>query len=156
MYLKNWLIQAKEYQQCEAYRNFTPDLANQRTFVFNLAKSYLTLTQSVVWLGMEWDSRTAIFLSVHRQTLKSVIQGAQCPVHSERVSPPVGELDGLSQFRGSHLSTGLDTSLPSFLQVYSFLPSMGLRSSSTILVEARAIAASSTSTLDLAFPCFLL
>lgn len=41
------------------HQDLTLSLAHQRGLLLNLTKSNLVLTQTVVWLVMEWDSQTA-------------------------------------------------------------------------------------------------
>lgn len=57
--LEDWLIQVSYRPQCEVHHDLTLSMACQRGFLINLAKSHLVLTQTIVWLGMKWDSRTA-------------------------------------------------------------------------------------------------
>lgn len=56
MYLDDWLVQAPDHQQCKAHQDLTLLLVRWRGLFISLAKSCLVSTQTMVWLGMEWDS----------------------------------------------------------------------------------------------------
>ena len=59
MYLDDWLVYAPSQHQCETMVQTTLEVGARMGLAFNLAKSQLTPTQSIQWLGMSWDSSSS-------------------------------------------------------------------------------------------------
>lgn len=57
MYLDDWLIQVTHWFQCECTRDLTLKICHQMGFLYNLVKPNIMWSQSLVWLGIQWDSR---------------------------------------------------------------------------------------------------
>lgn len=62
MYLDDWLILADSSLKCKEVTNLVLEVATRLGFVSNLEKSKLTRSQSLVFLAMEFNTRS---LSVH-------------------------------------------------------------------------------------------
>ena len=58
LYLDDWLLQADSREEAVFYTDVALRISQEMGFAFNLPKSHLTPTQSIQWLGMEWDSTT--------------------------------------------------------------------------------------------------
>ena len=56
MYLDDWLLQAQSREEAVAATQTTLDVCRRLGFVFNVPKCILTPSQTIVWLGMQWDS----------------------------------------------------------------------------------------------------
>lgn len=84
MYLDDRLIMAPSKQECETMVRTTLRVGEEMGLLFNKAKSHLTPTTSLQWLGMKWDTESAtvalsqdnqlrcakkIFRALHSRTL---------------------------------------------------------------------------------------
>ena len=87
MYLDDWLVYAPSRSQCEAMVKTTLNVGAQMGLAFNLAKSHLTPTQSIQWLGMQWDSSTstmALSEDNQKRCRKQVSLALQSPTLTRR------------------------------------------------------------------------
>ena len=59
MYLDDWLVQGTSQADAQASTVTTMTVCERLGFAFNVPKCMLTPSQSIVWLGMTWDSTSA-------------------------------------------------------------------------------------------------
>lgn len=55
LYLNSWLVMAPSEETAEKAVTEMTDIAHGMSFKFYFLKSSLTPSQTVVWVGMEWD-----------------------------------------------------------------------------------------------------
>ena len=85
MYLDDWLIMAPSSQQCEAMVRTTLRVGQEMGLLFNLAKSHLTPTTSLQWLGMTWDT-TASTVALSRDNQHRCARALFRSLHSKSLS----------------------------------------------------------------------
>jgi len=59
VYLDNWLIWAKSKEECEWAKRLTLKGILKRGFLVNREKSSLDPSQTFVWIGLQWETRSA-------------------------------------------------------------------------------------------------